>query len=646
MPQKFLLAFVFGTALLLRLLLVPNPGFEADVSFWKSWGLATYDKGVVEGIKLTNNNYPTPFAYTLGFMVRLYSLVSDPHNFKEFWQNTNLVFLAVAKIFPILADLGIAFLLYHFTRFLRLPQSPDSGQRVGLLLATLYLFNPVALIDGAWWGQVDSLGVFIFLLAFLLTLKQRPFAAGFVFMLAMMTKLQNMIYGPLLFLFVWQSLGWNGLIKAVTGATVGFLGLNIEFFLSANMGRVLSAVTGNYDYFPLMSLNAFNLWWIAAGGAGMGMSDKVAVLGVANAKQVGLLLFSSFYLFTILRQAFWRGELWVTRRKGPVDSQPSPVHTYGMEKKNGMRESTGGRGGAGPAGLIQTFIEGLIIVNASFFLFMTQSHDRYLFPIIVFLLLWFPFVWNHTAGIMKQGQKHFFSLFIILYSCFSLLYFYNLHTALVFNYPTNGLALLSRLTAPAVTMTAPVLFLIAFAWFLLSLVRSSVVSLSLCLFSLLLLGMGLAAVNANLFTKKPLSLTTLTPLSSQQDYGSRQTNRSVNSSLGYNNWTRLSVQYAFYDQGIGTHANSRHVYDINRNFRSFTTDFGLDTETGLRASAVFEIWGDNRLLLRSDTMKKFDLPRHADVDVTGIKYLTLVTTDSGDGITDDHTDWLRPTLWP
>ncbi|EKD87433.1 MAG: hypothetical protein ACD_36C00085G0008, partial [uncultured bacterium] len=65
MSSKFLISFLFVIAFLLRLLLVPNPGFEADVSFWKSWGLATRDFGIVEGIKQTNNNYPTPFAYTL-----------------------------------------------------------------------------------------------------------------------------------------------------------------------------------------------------------------------------------------------------------------------------------------------------------------------------------------------------------------------------------------------------------------------------------------------------------------------------------------------------------------------------------------------------------------------------------------------------
>ena len=84
-PQWFWLVLLI--AVLLRLMLIPNPGFEADVSFWKSWGLATVDMGIVEGMKATNFNYPTPFAYTLGVLVWLYSLGADPHNFNQFWTN-------------------------------------------------------------------------------------------------------------------------------------------------------------------------------------------------------------------------------------------------------------------------------------------------------------------------------------------------------------------------------------------------------------------------------------------------------------------------------------------------------------------------------------------------------------------------------
>lgn len=581
-----------GIALLIRLLLIPNPGFEADISFWKSWGLATVDKGIIEGLKVTNNNYPTPFAYVLGAMVWVYTLFADPHHFNEFWKNTNLLFLAISKSLPILADFGIAGIILFIGKHAKRLGFPALSPGVYWILCIGYLLNPISLMDGAWWGQVDSLGVFLFLCSLFFALRSRFLLAGAVFMLAMMTKLQNMIYGPLFFLFLWQTGGFRALIQALAGATLGFFGLNIEFLITRNMDRVIASLTENYDYFPWMSLHAYNLWWIVTGAKGMATSDKLTMVGLLNAKTVGLTLFSAFYLFASLRQLF--------EKKAPL----------------------------------KTFLESLITVNAAFFLFQTQSHDRYAFPLVVFLLLWSIFLKHHNR-------------FFILYSIFSLFYFYNLHTALVVNYPHNGLPLLSQMTQPFFTLTTAYILLGLLCVYLIHLMRESRTTARIATVVGVVWFLSLVLLNTPLLTHQPISLTRFTPYISEQAYGTRQTNRAVQSSFGgpYQ-WTRLSVQYLFYDNGIGTHATSRHVFDINRKFRRFTTDFGIDTEAGTRASATFEIYGDGKLLFQSGPMGRFDLPRHADVDVSGVRYLTLKTTDAGDGNYDDHTDWLNPILYP
>lgn len=589
MNKKFFI--VFFLALFLRLILIPNPGFEADISFWKSWGLATFDKGIVEGLKVSNNNYPTPFAYVLGLVIGLYSLLANPHIFNDFWLNTNLPFLFVAKLPSILSDFGIAGIILWFGKHHTQGRALNSQ-----LLAALYLLNPISLIDGAWWGQVDSLGVFIFLLAFAAALTKRPTLAGMLYMAAMMTKLQNMIYGPLFFLFIWQMFGTSGLLKAIAGSTLAFFGLNIEFLLSHNMDRVLSSLTQNYDYFPWMSLNAFNLWWIVAAGRGMEVSDKLLAIGIANAKTVGLLLFSSFYLFAVLRQFSVRGGLAVLQDH-----------------------------------LLQKFLVSLIIVNAAFFLFQTESHDRYAFPLSVFLLLWAPFF---------RSIRRFFTF----YALFTIFYFYNLHTALVYNYPNNGLPILSWLTQTPVTIIVSIALIALFCLFIVYIAKQT--RPIIWIIPVLFLILSIAAKNMPLVTKKTVDLTSLSPYIYTQGYGKRTINMPVNGSFGIDKWSPLSVQYAFYRRGIGTHANSRMAFDIAGKFRRFTTDVGIDTEAGSSGSATFEIWSDDRRLYASDVVKRYELPRHADIDIKGVRTLTLVTTDGGDGITDDHTDWLNPKLYP
>lgn len=467
-------------------------------------------------------------------------------------------------------------------------------------------------MDGAWWGQVDSVGVFMFLVACLLSLKKRPFLAGIIYMAAVMTKLQNMIYGPVFFLFIWQTLGFNGLIRAITGSTLAFFGLNIEFFLSRNMDRVIASLTENYDYFPLMSLNAYNLWWIASGAKGMAMSDKFLSVGIMNVKTVGLVLFSSVYLFALLRQ--------MSARK----------YLAGMQGTS-----------------LRTFLESLILVNAAFFLFQTQSHDRYAFPLSVFLLLWAPFYIQELRiknQELRKNSMQRLSLFFIPYSLFSVFYFYNLHTALIINYPNNGIPFLSSLTQPFFTITASVVLLGLFGVLLVYLSRYTkrIVTAVAVAVPITILFFR----NLPLILKKPVSLTKLTPYVSEQGYGKRSINMPVNSFLGYHKQSYLSVQYAFYREGIGTHSPSFMNYDLGGNFIKFTTDYGIDTEAGGKGTAIFEIYGDDKLLFTSEKIGRYDNPRHTEVDVTGVKKLGLVTTDAGDGKDDDHTDWLRPTLWP
>jgi Gpi18-like mannosyltransferase len=523
-------------------------------------------------------------------MVKSYSFFADPHNFNTFWLNTNLLFLFISKLPAIIADFGVAAVFIYIGRNAKKLGFPSLPITFYSLLAVIYLLNPISIIDGAWWGQLDSLGVLLFLISLLLLLRRMPFLAGVVYMIAMMTKLQNMIYGPVFFLLVLQLTGLSGLIRAVAGALLTFAGTNIEFILARNFGRVIESVTGNYDYFPWLSLNAFNPWWIWSGAHGMKGSDKVLAIGLASAKNVGLYVFSAGYLFAVLHQWF-------------------------------AKQSK-----------LQTFLETFMIVNGSFFLFQTESHDRYAFPFIILILLWAPFVIN------KLNLRIFF----IFYFLFSLLYFYNLHTALIWNYPQNGIPFLTGLTPPWLTIGISFIFTGSFLWFILWLARDKFWTL---IPPISLIALMLLAKNHPLITKSPVYVGSLTPTDYKQDYGGRMVDMPTNASLGIKNWSSLSVQYAFYRRGIGTHANSYQIFDIGGLFNKFSFDYGVDTEAGPKGSVTFEVYGDGKKLFASKKIGRFDLPRHADVSVAGVHTLKLVVTDAGDGITDDHADWLNPKLY-
>ncbi len=607
------LKILLGIALLLRLVLIPNPGFEADITFWKSWGLAVRDYGIVKGLPLTNFNYPTPFAYILALMADIYSFFADPHNFNEFWNNTNVLFLAIAKAFPILADFGIFGVFIWLGRNTKKIGFPDIPSILYTLFGLIYLFNPLSLFDGALWGQVDSVGILLFLIANCFVWKKKPFLAGVIYMVAMMTKLQNMIYGPVFFLFIWQYLGFEGLLQAIGGALGAFFALNIEFVLSRNMSRVMGDLTGNYDYFPWLSLNAYNVWWIFSGAHGMPNSDKVLAIGMTNAKTTGLFLFSSTYLLAILT---------MLKSKFPKDN---PLLN---------RE------------VIFRYLTGLIIAAGAFFLFQTESHDRYAFPICVFLMLWAPFFFAATdpKRLSTIFESKIFKQFLVGYGIFCCIFFYNIHNAMIQNYPKNGIPFLNGLNTPTITIAASYIQIGLFFFFL-YVARRHITLLLLTVWIGAFAGL-LILSNSALILKKPVAITKLTPTSSETGYGRRQVDMPVMASFGFDKWGSLSDQYAFYHHGIGTHAPSREVFDINRLFTKLSTDFGVDTNGGPQGSVQFIIYGDGKLLFASPVMTRYELPKHADVNITGVKTLELIINDGGNGNFDDHADWLNTYLWP
>jgi hypothetical protein len=104
-----------------------------------------------------------------------------------------------------------------------------------------------------------------------------------------------------------------------------------------------------------------------------------------------------------------------------------------------------------------------------------------------------------------------------------------------------------------------------------------------------------------------------------------------------------------YRKGIGCHAESELVYDLNGNWKRLEAVIGVSDNAGKgrdgRASAVFEVYGDGKKLYSSGKMFGYGKAKKIDLDVTGVKTLRLLTLDGGDGKSADHTEWADAKLY-
>ncbi len=101
----------------------------------------------------------------------------------------------------------------------------------------------------------------------------------------------------------------------------------------------------------------------------------------------------------------------------------------------------------------------------------------------------------------------------------------------------------------------------------------------------------------------------------------------------------LSIDGQKFERGIGTHAISTFLINLNGKGKEFSAVVGLDDESNSRGSVEFYVLGDKKILWHSGVMRKGDSPKNANVDVRGIKKLGMLVTDAGDGNDWDHADW-------
>jgi hypothetical protein len=163
-----LLLLGFALRAVLAYGLFPMQGYASDMGQFWQWAQALASSGPGTFYSTVSSaNYPPGYLYVLWLM----GVIGNP---------------ALLKLPPMLADLGIAALVYALGSRLR-------GPRVGLIAAALFLFLPVSWIDSALWGQVDAVGTLLAMGALLLLVDGWSEAALLTAVLSVLVKPQYAI---------------------------------------------------------------------------------------------------------------------------------------------------------------------------------------------------------------------------------------------------------------------------------------------------------------------------------------------------------------------------------------------------------------------------------------------------------------------
>ncbi|GAA4279512.1 NPCBM/NEW2 domain-containing protein [Aquimarina mytili] len=93
-----------------------------------------------------------------------------------------------------------------------------------------------------------------------------------------------------------------------------------------------------------------------------------------------------------------------------------------------------------------------------------------------------------------------------------------------------------------------------------------------------------------------------------------------------------------YDRGVGVHAKSKYMVELNGEAKTFTAVVGLDDNAKEMSSITIYILGDKKIMWESGVLKKGQV-KNIDINIEGIKVLAFYVSDAKDGQSRDYANF-------
>ena len=286
-----LFAYILALGFILRVILSQFLTYENDFLAWKIWGSQISEVGFTQFYDRFWCDYMPGYLYVLWAL----------DNIKSAFPliPTDILYKLPAN----LADLGISISIFYALRRI-------TTVRNAMIASVVYLFNPAALSNSTFWGQVDSFHALPILLSVMSALGRRYVLAGTFAALAFMIKPPSIVIFPLIGLISIEPLfreyrrpslkTFIPAVKVLLAIVVTGIIVSLPFIWDQLSGvtslfigpidLIRARFSAAYDQYTYASLNAFNFW----GSFAMWVDDSRLFLGITY-KSWGIIKSSSSF---------------------------------------------------------------------------------------------------------------------------------------------------------------------------------------------------------------------------------------------------------------------------------------------------------------------------------------------------------------
>ena len=335
---------LFMPFLCLVWMLKTKTGHLWDTSCWIRWATQIYNEGLSRAYRAEYNNYLFVYQYLLWFYVKIQGSLENVVN--HIYQLKNIT---------ILFDFATTLLLFTIIR----EKIKDDFKAI--FFSLFYFLNIAILYNSIIWGQIDGIMTFFVALSFFCIYKKNLFGGLFFAYIAIHTKFQSIVFLPIIFLLIIPLIkerrGWIKLLLSIVGIIIFTCIVYYPFVVKAGDFQLMWQKTlgGTIGHSPYASANAYNFWYLFLKGDPYQIPDSELFLGITY-RLWGVILFATtsfFALFHFIKPAF----------RMLISSE---INLFTIKKV-----------------VISTALIPLL-----FFFFNTEMHDRFPFPVLIFLIVY------------------------------------------------------------------------------------------------------------------------------------------------------------------------------------------------------------------------------------------------------------------
>jgi len=283
---------VTASALLVRLMVAYATVHHYDLNYYVNWSAGVNQNLFGAYNRIESLDYPPLFLFPLFITGKLMTLplVGEIQGLQ----------MLVLKGWQILFDTATIPLIYAVLH--------RESRLLAAAGAALWAVNPTVIVNSSYWGQTDSIMLFLLALSFWLLNERRPVVSGIVMTLACLMKFQSLYFAPIFALFLLTKFSSKRIAMTIGAGAVTGLTVFMPFMAHSGWKLPFEIYLGGFAQYQDASLNAFN--YFTACGLNMKHSSGLLLGGisadmVSAAVMVLSVVMLSFLYFTATEKSPW-----------------------------------------------------------------------------------------------------------------------------------------------------------------------------------------------------------------------------------------------------------------------------------------------------------------------------------------------------